>query len=858
MGKSCLAEALSAIFELPASSKKKQVKAIKPVDQDVGPEVEVDVETGEYRFTYFKRYLKSSSTKLTIIEPQQEVLTGRDAHNRVVQILEETMDTDLWKALWVLQGTAAGQCPLESSMALSTALDRAAGQEVTGDHESSVFDAVEQEYNRYYTETGLEKKNIAGAREAVDALQEEEARVGEEIKGLQDLVKRSEALDGELSDGKGQCAEAERNSEKRQREVKELENLEGQVQRLEQKYTYVKDRADRAAADLAARTKLLENVENVEAEVADLQQRVTDVAPDLEEAEQELKRLDQDLATVEEEASTAAAKAGLLHGDCDFHRARTELKDLGQRKEKIGEAQKKLGQAAELLDRTQISGKLLKQIKEVHQDLDRALARLDAGSPRLGIRALAATILDVDGQRQELARGEEMERVVGEHSTLTVPDLVELTMEAGTSLNEMVKERDKHQDKLDRLLDKAGVNDLEEAERADQARRQAERDHKDAEQTIEDRLGQRSLAELDTDLERLSARVDGYPAQRPSTPPLAAGLRDTEGALEEALGLLRKQEEKRVGLRKTHGTAARRHERLKKRHQEVCVELRLKSAELERMQAELEAGREHTSDEELSDKAATSEKEAREVRLSWSSRHEDLEGLNPDRLKDLAQNAAEATRRLGRTLRDKEMELENVAARLELLGERGLYDEQAEARTRLEHARKQQRSLLARAVAARLLYLTMKRQREDARQAYAAPLRKQIVRLGRYVFDRTFDVKLDDHLGIETRTQDGLELPFDSLSVGAQEQLGHIVRLACALVVDERDGVPLIFDDTLGHTDPLRLEGMGALLSRAGRQCQIIILTCTPGRFKHIGSAQTLSLTASHVPVVSSGSGEMS
>jgi uncharacterized protein YhaN len=78
--------------------------------------------------------------------------------------------------------------------------------------------------------------------------------------------------------------------------------------------------------------------------------------------------------------------------------------------------------------------------------------------------------------------------------------------------------------------------------------------------------------------------------------------------------------------------------------------------------------------------------------------------------------------------------------------------------------------------------------------------------------------------------------------MGAQEQLGLIARLACALLVDPEDGVPLIFDDTLGHADPHRLEGLGAMLSLAGRQCQIVVLTCTPDRFRHVGDAHVIRL----------------
>jgi uncharacterized protein YhaN len=85
-------------------------------------------------------------------------------------------------------------------------------------------------------------------------------------------------------------------------------------------------------------------------------------------------------------------------------------------------------------------------------------------------------------------------------------------------------------------------------------------------------------------------------------------------------------------------------------------------------------------------------------------------------------------------------------------------------------------------------------------------------------------------------------LPFEDLSVGTREQLGILARLAAAQIVARQDGVPLIIDDALGFADPSRLETMGAAIAAAGRQCQIIILTCTPGRFTNVGSAQVVRL----------------
>jgi len=91
-GKSSLAEALWLVFDKHDSSRAKRITGVQPVDRDVGVEIEVEVSTGPYRFTYFKRYLRRPETVLRITEPRRETLKGRRAHERAQQILDETID----------------------------------------------------------------------------------------------------------------------------------------------------------------------------------------------------------------------------------------------------------------------------------------------------------------------------------------------------------------------------------------------------------------------------------------------------------------------------------------------------------------------------------------------------------------------------------------------------------------------------------------------------------------------------------------------------------------------------------------------------------------------------------------------
>ena len=188
--------------------------------------------------------------------------------------------------------------------------------------------------------------------------------------------------------------------------------------------------------------------------------------------------------------------------------------------------------------------------------------------------------------------------------------------------------------------------------------------------------------------------------------------------------------------------------------------------------------------------------------------------------------------------------MRELRTKLSLLGEEGLATQLDMAKSELAHLTVTHEQLEARAAAAKLLFETFARRRTEAHHRYVAPFREGIESLGRLVFGSSLGVELADDLSISRRTLDGVTLDFADLSTGAKEQLGMISRLACASIVATDGGAPVIFDDALGWSDPRKLERMGAAISKAGRSCQIIVLTCTPGRYASVGDASVVQLAS--------------
>ncbi len=257
----------------------------------------------------------------------------------------------------------------------------------------------------------------------------------------------------------------------------------------------------------------------------------------------------------------------------------------------------------------------------------------------------------------------------------------------------------------------------------------------------------------------------------------------------------------------------------------------------------LASDREKCSDADLDEALRAVKSEVEDALGSLERAREGLLAADPDSLQARLDNARAARERAADALESNGCQLTELRIRLEILGEQGLHTHLSEAKSKLRNLERQHQRIESRAHAAQLLHARFEKRRRQARQRYRAPLRTRIEELGRIVFGPTFAVELGEDLSVARRTLDDVTLDVDQLSAGAREQLGLLSRLACAVIVSpEGGGAPVIIDDALGWSDPPHLVRMGATIAAAGKECQIIILTCTPGRYAHVGNARVIRL----------------
>ena len=841
-GKSSLAEAIEVIFDHLDSSSKEQIRSLKPVDRDVGSEVEIEVETGPYSFTYFKRFNKQKETWLKVIRPRSENLTGREAHARAQEILEKTLDVPLWKTLRIAQGQSFDQASLRDKWALSRALDLAAGSSRTGEREDSLYDAANREYLDYFTPTGREQKELAGSARTLESAGNDVAAVEEAIRRLERDIDRSAGLDREI-------AELLQSREERARIGQERESLFEEVRRLREGLKALVSQRDTALERVKRAAAARDERKNLHAQFAELDQALRGMEeqaganePALADGVRRMEEAEKRRADARKRHEQAQAVLRIREADEGFRHEELDLALLWERKERVDQANEAAREAREILAASRIDGKLLAEIVKAEQEVHRADARLEAQSPSVTIEALANISPEVDGTAVTLPRGASTTRAIVDALEVILPGVAHLTVTRGESAATLQANLTRAREHLREVLARAGASDPAEAAAALERRQDAERKLEARDEALDRELRDLTFEQMEAKIARLRASTSAYPAGRNADIPLPGDLDGAKALLTEA-----KREAGQAGKdleRADHEleVAVKRRTGLESDRREMAGRIDEKRSASDGVRGRLQEARIGISDEDLEnavlrDQAALQDQEGR-VRDAVIRIHT----LDPERVETLAQAAASALKQVEKDLHDREIERAEVRARLEDRGEKGLAEELDAARSSLLRLQRQHLGFTSRAAAARLLYETLTEERERERRNYIAPLRERIEHLGRFVFGEGFQVEVDEDLSVARRTLDGRSVPWDLLSGGAKEQISVIARLACALIVAAEGGVPLVIDDALGNTDPRRLEGMGAVLSVGARECQIIVLTCYPERYRAVANARVETL----------------
>ena len=886
-GKSSLLRAIEVLFAEYDSSTKAAVRALKPVGRDASPYVELELTTGPYHLVYAKQWDAGRRTELRVLAPRPESLTGREAHDRVREILAETLDEALLRALWYEQGSAVTQAALGESLSLQRALDGASAGVLGGDTEATVWQRVRSEWERYFTPT--KGQPVAQRAELARELAEAERRLEQAEQELAEVDRDAEAvvaLDAELEQLRlrkgGQAVDRD-----------ELERAWAVVEALTREVAALAARAQAAElerrqceAAVAGRAQQLAGFEGARTALADLEGDAAREDPALERTR--LARDESVAARDRARAARDAADAALRVANADLqdYRDRGELHRLEQRQVVVREQEAVRARAQAFVEGCRVTDDVLAAIRVAHERSLEARAAASGDRPRVRVHALGdVTVAPVPGTPEELAAGElwevtvpeSLEVTVGDH---TVGDLVRIEVESGGAGRRSEHEAERAGAELVALLREHVVDPPTFEAAVELERRRA-----DAVSTMHQAVGAIELAlqgftpaGMDAFVEQVRGRVERHPAWRVeagATGPLptsyeeamsevstlsaraddaARAAREREAEAEEAERAWRELEDRAIG----------RSTRLADARQAVAD-----------AQAVLEQARKEVSDEELALRVADAAERAADARGELDAKRARLDAASPDAARMLLDNARQAVQRSERELAALAERRAGLVARIQFVAEKGLYDVRERALGQVEELRREKERTDERAAAADLLHHVFREERAAAQRTYTAPFKAELDRLAAVVFGAGTTVEVShETLRIESRTTargpavegavggmgvggmgvggmgvggmgvGGMTVPFGSLSVGAKEQLCVLSRVAAARLVAPRDGegVPVVFDDALGNSDRERLKRLCAVLGECGRDLQVIVLTCEPDRFAYVGNAVQIAL----------------
>ena len=804
-GKSSLAEALSLLFEFRDDTKNRRIKAVQPVHRDVGPEVEVDLTTGPYRICYAKRWLRQAQTTLTVLEPERAQLTGREAHERVQAILAETLDGDLWRALRLEQGADLEQVDY-AVPSLGRALDLAAGDGQDDLHNDALWDRIVDQRDQYWTATGQASKD---RKQLADRVREAEDRVrvmeGElrELEVRNDRIARLEAEAIELAVRQRELEQGEAEQEARLSVVEEL---------------------GRQVAQLAAER----DAASAEPAAAEAGRVVSTLRDEYEAAARSV--------TAAEEVLRGAV------GDTDFRRQQIEVEQFIERRDRVRLELEAVAGAEEVLESNRIDSKVMAEFETAYLAQVRAEASAAGGAVRLTATALSDLEVVSKDSAHRLAVGDSRQILVVEDSEVSIPGTVVLNIEVGPEAKVLHDDLQRAEADLARLCADYGVADLVEARAAAAARSEAERIHSGAAGRIQQDLRDLTLEDLERKITRHTERIATYEAERTAEPEIPIDLDAAQEISRRAEGHLADLRSALAEVQSALADATAAMSEAAVNSAGLAAQVDAERDALDRIRTDLAQAREMYRDLDLTGGLEASRAALEVAQSRWSAHNAELNRADLEMLRQVTGNARTARQSGAERIRANQREHDALSAVLEAQGENGLANRLDAAITERGHLRAELERIENRAAVALLLHDTFAARRAAARARYQAPFRDKLEQLARLVFGPSLELALDDDLQVMTRTLDGITVSFDQLSTGAREQLGVLSRLACAMLVAEDGGAPVILDDTLGWTDATRLTQMAAAISLAGRRCQVVVLTCNPGRFAGIGGAHVVRL----------------
>ncbi len=841
-GKSTLFRALRACLFERHSTKGETVRSLASEGLNLPVTVRVGFELDGVGYSLSKSFLRSP--KASLCRDGTEIAQGREADEYVWRLLglepsSKSLDIAIFGLLWVAQGDSARppEPADEARNTLLAAIEAEIGA-VAGDEQARrILQIATDELGELMTTRGVKKGGPLGVAEAARlranaALEEAESKLellNSQIERLQTLTLEKEKLE----DRAVQDDLSSRLQEALQRQ-QELDGSQSKLREIEQSERSARQLAEACARD---RDRLLETAATIDRDRAERDQvhaRIEPLQAQKDEADQQSESLTAEVAQLETNLDALELRERRLQVLADARKAEDTTVLLRKQVEELTTWSERQSLNQQALAANLATLEALREISDTASRLQLTKARLEAAAAQVEIRLEPAGSGQVYLQGRPLTESstqaavQPLEIRVGELATVRV------TPAAGGEKAEA--ERAELVARLQARLDAIGAADVPQAKTLRESREALEAEAQDIRSGlgslgVTQRPPTERIAEITAEIERIAKQVKAALAQAQSEALPAAGEIQTDLAAiaEQRASLRQRQTQLRAEVPRVNQDL-RRIEGLVN----ACL------VELNTIDARLNSNLSILPDGERESKLAQL---AETANAAWREHQTKAAALEEQRQKTPSAEEIEAaraeTRRLrqemeahAQKLRNLDKEIHYLTGAIENAGGDGIGEKVEELREQQQQTELEAQRWRDRAATLELLCSTLDGCLQQRRESLHAPLHKRLAPFLEDVFPAA-GLEFGDRLSVQGFSREASAVEsFDTLSDGTQEQIAVLVRLAMgSLLADQGRPTPIILDDALMFSDDERIGRMFQALQRAGKNQQVIVLTCRERTF---------------------------
>ena len=849
LGKSTMLDALRAALFERYNSRARPIIALQNDRSGAAPVVELVFEVGNAEYTLTKRFVKDPYARLRC--PDGTLLEADAAENELRNLLgfaeagnrgatSETLG--MWGVLWVQQGQSFGRPDLPDSAlaSLSAGLESEVGMVLGGRRGRELPQVIEQrrgelvtaarrqprgEYKDTLDQVSELEQRLAGQQqqhldmsETLEQLAAAEERLLRLEDGSQDRIDQEE-----LEQAREQLGEVERHDLQLEATRSELRNRQGQL-----------ERAQRAQCERASRR------EELESDKKQLRQE-TERLEELQQQEQEsllgLEGLRQAATDAEAAVEAAMQSETNRRGILDRISRSTELTDLLRRQSEVADAQQRLTDAQSQADQIQVTDEVLLRIRRATESADRANARLRVAATRISFDIPADRLAGIEADGAPLTGPPATIEAV-EPVTIVIPERGRILVEpAVDDRDQLLRAEREAKVELHDSLSAAGAQSLADAQILRDQRRDLEIAASAAREELERLAPPNGELTLQPRIDELRRALEALPSgedvgRLPSRNDVEAALHSAQAELQEARG------QERIA-REAVDTRAQAVSELsvEVRTMENTVE---SQAELiERRQERLRIDAEAVSDKQLAAATDTAAQAVTEQQQGVSVLEENWSPSTRTQLEARISRLTSTIEQRASSRVDTRIETVRLRERVEVHDGAGIDEAIEHTQHELERATRQRDRLSHELDVLDLLADTLRAAESEARERYLAPVVNRVHPYLQMLFPSA-EISMDEELNIKGMSRrEGYEEVFDHLSMGTQEQIAVLVRLAFAeMLIEQGAPAAVILDDALAFSDDRRMRLMFDILSHAAQRVQIVVFTCREQLFEGLGAHQ--------------------